>query len=205
LPLAPAQGQPERTDRHGPPDGGPLTQGDFMHRRFFVSGTAMAFALASSPLAAQPLAWDEIAGPDGRYRLKMPRGYRYLTVAAHGGTLHSYVFVQPDKLTLELLDLTFPSPQPNVPTAPAALQSALEQMQGGMQKSWPGSTVLEARPVTLGALTGREFVLAAQGGRVVTVRLYMTPTVAYTQIAVCPAAERSNAAVPEFMGSFRLA
>jgi hypothetical protein len=156
-------------------------------------------------LAAQPLAWDEIAGPDGRYRLKMPGGYRYLTVPAHGGTLHSYVFVLPGKLMLELLDVTFPSPQPNVPTTSVALQSALEQAQGGMQKSWPGSTVLEARFVTLGALTGREFVLAAQGGNVVTVRLYLTPTVLYTQIAACPAADRSNAAVSEFMESFRLA
>ncbi|MGD9880976.1 MAG: hypothetical protein AB7U95_12655 [Reyranella sp.] len=176
-----------------------------MQRRFFASGMVMACALDSAPLAAQPLAWDKIAGPDGRYRLKMPRGYRYLTVPAHGGTLHSYVFVLPDKLTLELLDVTFASPQPNVPTAPAALQSALEQIQGGMQKSWPGSTVLEARPVTLGALTGREFVLAARGDRVVTVRVYVTPTVVYTQIAVCPAAERSNAAIAEFMESFRLA
>lgn len=176
-----------------------------MQRRFFVSGMAMAFALGSSPLAAQPLAWDNITGPDGRYRLKMPRGYRYLTVLEQRGILHSYVFVLPDKLTLELLDVTFSSPQPKVPTTPAALQSALEQAQGGMQKSWPGSTVLEGRPVTLGALTGREFVLAAQGGRVVTVRLYMTPTGFYTQIGVCPAAERSNAAVSEFMESFRFA
>jgi hypothetical protein len=176
-----------------------------MHRRFVVSGMAMAVALGSAPLAAQPLAWDEITGPDGRYRLRMPRGYRYLTVPAQRGTLHSYVFLLPDKLTLELLDMTFASPEPNVPTTPAALQSALEQAQGGMQKSWPGSTVLEARPVTLGALTGREFVLAAQGGRVVTVRLYLRPTALYTQIAVYPAAERSNAAVSEFMESFRLA
>ena len=39
-----------------------------MQRRFFVSGMAAALTLGSAPLAAQPLAWEEIAGPDGRYR-----------------------------------------------------------------------------------------------------------------------------------------
>jgi hypothetical protein len=87
----------------------------------------------------------------------------------------------------------------------AALQSTLEQMQGGMQRSWPASTVLEQRPITAGTVTGREFVLAAdQGSRVVIVHLYMTPAASYTLVAQGPAAERRNPLVAEFMDSFSL-
>jgi hypothetical protein len=86
---------------------------------------------------------------------------------------------------------------------PVAAQ--LEQMQGGMQRSWPASTVLEQRPITAGTVTGREFVLAAdQGSRVVIVHLYMTPAASYTLVAQGPAAERRNPLVAKFMDSFSL-
>ena len=176
-----------------------------MQRRLVLSAAAAAFGSGARPVAAQQVVWDEVAGPDGRYRLKIPKGYRYLTVPGHGAVLHSYVFMLPDKLTLKLLDVAFASPQTTVPVGAAALQSALEQMQGGMQRSWPASTVLEQRPITTGAVTGREFVLAAdQGSRVVIVRLYITPAASYTLVAQGPVAERRNPFVAEFMDSFRL-
>ena len=42
----------------------------------------------------------------------------------------------PDKFTLELLDVAFASPQTNIPAGAAALQSALEQMQGEFMDSF---------------------------------------------------------------------
>ena len=175
-----------------------------MQRRIFVSGAAFAAAaLVGSPggAQAQQVVWEDVASADGRYRLKMPKGYRYMTVPGHGGVLHSYVIMLADKFILEFLDVSLPTPASPVPTDPAALQLALQQAQGGMQKSWPGSTVIEQRPVTTGPLTGREFVFAAQGDRIVIVRMYLTPVAAYTQVAQGPAAERKNPLITQFMDS----
>jgi hypothetical protein len=173
-----------------------------MRRRVFISGAAGTLVAAPGLAQAQQVVWEDAASADGRYRLKIPTGYRYLTVPAHGGTLHTWVVMLPDKFILEFLDMGFDSPRTSVPTTAAALQSALEQMQGGMQKSWPGSTVLDQRPITTGSVAGREFVLATdQGSRVVIVRLYLTPRAVYTQIAQGPAAERRNPVIAQFMDS----
>jgi hypothetical protein len=99
------------------------------------------------------------------------------------------------------MDVAFASPMSTVPTDPAAIQSALQPAQGGMQKSWPGSTVIEQRPITTGPLTGREFIFAAQGDRIVIARMYLTPMAAYTQVAQGPAAERGNPLITQFMDS----
>jgi hypothetical protein len=58
-----------------------------MHRRIFMAAgvAAAGLAAASAPAQAQQLGREEITGPDGRYKLKMPRGYGYLHVAGHGG------------------------------------------------------------------------------------------------------------------------
>lgn len=177
-----------------------------MKRRVFVSGAAGATgaALVAGPglAQAQQVAWEDVASADGRYRLKVPKGYRHLTVPAHGGTLNSWVVMLPARFVLEFLDMAMATPNPAFPKTPAALQSALEQMQGGMQKSWPGSTVLDQRPITTGSLTGREFTLSAdQGSRVVIVRAYLAPLGVYTQIAQGPAAERRNPVIAQFLDS----
>src|SRR6478609_543626 len=124
-----------------------------MQRRIFIAAGiagAAAAGLAGTyvPAQAQQLTWEDISGPGDRYRLKMPRGYRYLHVPTHSGTLNSYVYMLPDKVTLELLDVVPASPHP-VPTGDA-LTTALEQAQGGMMKSWPGSTVKEQRQIVTG-------------------------------------------------------
>ncbi|MDI1287165.1 MAG: hypothetical protein PSV46_22465 [Reyranella sp.] len=176
-----------------------------MQRRVFVSAAAGA-ALVGSPggAQAQQVVWEDVASANGRYRLKMPKGYRYLTVPGHGGVLHSYVVMLPDRFILEFLDVALANPVSTIPTDPAALQAALQQVQGGMQKSWPGSTVIEQRPITTGPITGREFVFAAdQGSRVVIVRMYLTPTATYTQIVQAPMADRQNPVTTQFMDSLR--
>jgi len=131
----------------------------------------------------------------------MPKGYRYLTTAAHGATVHSYVAMLPDRIVLELLDVVGLHPQAPEGTALAA---ALEQMQGGMLKSWPGAKVVEQQPVTTGPLTGRQFALAADGNtRFVIARIYMAPGAIYSQIAQGPAAARSNPMIEQFVDSLR--
>jgi hypothetical protein len=177
-----------------------------MHRRrFMMTGVAAAagsgLAAAPGPAGAQQLGWEDITGPGGRYRLKMPRGYRYLHVPGHGGSVSSYVYMLPDKVALELMD--FVPANPHAVPSGAALPTALEQAQGGMMKSWPGSTVREQREITTGQLTGREFVLAAPGDRFVRVRLYLTPTAVYSLIAQGPMTGFGSPMVAEFFASLR--
>ena len=178
-----------------------------MHRRrFMVTGAATVVGAAAGLLGAATPAraeavWVAVSGPGNRYRLKMPLGYRYLQVPTHNGTLNSYVYMLPDKVTLELLDVVPASPHP-VPSG-AALATALEQAQAGMMRSWPGSTVREQRQIETGPLTGREFVLAAAGDRFVRARFYLTPAAIYSQIAQGPMSELGNKLVGQFFDSLR--
>ncbi|TAJ97478.1 MAG: hypothetical protein EPO10_04150 [Reyranella sp.] len=172
-----------------------------MHRRLFVTaGAAVGLIGVSTPGRAE-VVWVAVSGPGNRYRLKMPLGYRYLQVPTHSGTLNSYVYMLPDKVTLELLDIVPASPHP-VPSG-AALATALEQAQGGMMKSWPGSTVREQRQIQTGPLTGREFVLAAAGDRFVRARFYLTPEAIYSQIAQGPMSQLGSPLVAQFFDSLR--
>lgn len=166
-----------------------------------VAATAGAGLIVSFSPARAEAVWVAVSGPGNRYRLRMPLGYRYLQVPTHNGTLNSYVYMLPDKVTLELLDVVPANPHP-VPSG-AALVTALEQAQAGMMKSWPGSTLREQRPVETGPLTGREFVLAAAGDRFVRVRLYLTPQAVYSQIAQGPMAQLGSPLVAQFFDSLR--
>lgn len=172
-----------------------------MQRRLFVAAGAAVGLFAGSATGRAEAVWVAISGPDNRYRLKMPLGYRYLQVPTHSGTLNSYVYMLPDKVTLELLDVVPASPHP-VPSG-AALVTALEQAQAGMMKSWPGSTVREQRQIETGALTGREFVVAAAGDRFVRARLYLTPQAVYSQIAQGPMSQLGSPLVAQFFDSLQ--
>ena len=176
-----------------------------MQRRVFLLSAAAGTALVAGPGVpqAQQIVWEEVASADGRYRLKIPRGYRYLTTPAHGGTLHSYVSMLPEGFTFEFLDLGFTSLKPRVPSDPAEVQSFAENSLSGLQKSWPGSTVLEQRPVTAPPFIGREFTFATAADRVAIVRLYFTPAASFTQVAQAPLAQRGNPLIAQFMDSLR--
>jgi hypothetical protein len=152
--------------------------------------------------SAQQAEWESISGPDGRYRLTMPNGFHRSRVAGHGATVHSYVTLLPGRFVLEFVDVSFDNPH-SIPQG-AALAAALEQMQGGMQKSFPGATLVEQGPMTTGPLAGREFVLSTDGGnRFVRVRLYLTPTAVYTATVQGPVAERQNPMIGQFLESIQ--
>ena len=151
-----------------------------MNRRIFMTAGAAVGLFGASTAARAGAIWVAVSGPGNRYRLKMPLGYRYLHVPTHDGTLNSYVYMLPDKVTLE-------------------------QAQGGMMRSWPGSTVQQQRQIETGSLTGREFVLAAAGGRFVRARLYLTPAAVYSQVAQGPMSELGNPLVTQFFDSLRFA
>ncbi|WP_425067140.1 hypothetical protein [Reyranella sp.] len=172
-----------------------------MKRRIFMAVGAAAGLLGASASARANAIWVTVSGSDNRYRLKMPLGYRYLQVPTHSGTVNSYVYMQPDKLTLELVDVVLATHN-QIPTG-AALTKALEEAQGGMMKSWPGSTVQEQRQIETGPLTGREFVLSVPGNRFVRARLYLTADAVYSQVAQGPAAELGSALVVQFFESLR--
>lgn len=172
-----------------------------MNRRNFIAAGAAAGLFGASIPARAEAVWVAVAGPGNRYRLKMPLGYRYLQVPTHDGTLNSYVYMLPDKVTLELVDVV-PATPPSVPSG-AALATALEQAQGGMMKSWPGSTVRDQRQIETGPLTGREFVLATAGDRFVRARLYLTPQAVYSQIAQGPMAQLGSPLVAQFFDSLQ--
>lgn len=174
-----------------------------MRRRAFVAGAlGVAMVAGGGAASGQPAAWESISGPDGRYRLKMPNGYHRSQAAGHGATVHSYVTLLPGRFILEFVDVSFDAPH-SIPEG-AALSSALEQMQGGMQKSFPGSSVIEQKPITTGALVGREFALSSDGGnRFVRARLYLTKVAVYTATVQGPAAERQNPMVGQFLESIQ--
>lgn len=179
-----------------------------MQRRLFMTAgavTAASVALVASTGAtrAQQVTWEDIYGPDGRYRLKMPKGYRYLHLHANSGTLHSYVYMLPDKVVLELMDAV-PETLPHIPTG-AVLTTALEQMQGGMMKSWPGSTLRDQRQIVTGPFTGRDFTVAAAGDRFVRARIYITRAALYTQVAQGPMSELGSPMIAEFFDSLSFA
>ncbi|MBP6770625.1 MAG: hypothetical protein KA171_22810 [Reyranella sp.] len=173
-------------------------------RHFMMTGIAAAAGaglIAPATTARAEAVWVAISGPDNRYRLRMPLGYRYLQVPTHNGTLNSYVYMLPGRIALELLDVVPASPHP-VPSG-AALVTALEQAQAGMMKSWPGSTVREQRQIETGLLTGREFVVAAAGDRFVRARLYLTPQAVYSQIAQGPMSQLGSPLVAQFFDALR--
>ncbi len=178
-----------------------------MQRRGFVSGAAVAGAalVGSAGLArAQQIVWEDVASADGRYRLKMPKGYRYMTVPAHNSVLHSYVTILPERFIFEFLDVLFVGIQSKITEEKFKEPSAGAEAAAGLQKSWPGSTLLERRWVTQGPAYGWEFVFSTdQGSRFVIVRMYLTLNASYTQVVQGPMADRQNPAITQFMESLR--
>ena len=173
-----------------------------MQRRGFVSGAA-ALCVGGTALAQQ-IAWEDVTSADGRYRLKMPKGYRYMTVPAHNGVLHSYVTILPDRYIFEFLDVLLVGVQSKITEEKFREPSAGAEAAAGLQKSWPGSTLLEQRWIMLGPAFGWEFVFGTdQGSRVVIVRSYLTLAASYTQVVQGPAAGRQNPATTQFLDSLR--
>jgi hypothetical protein len=178
-----------------------------MRRRDLTLGAAgAALVLSSGGARAQQVVWEEVTAPDGRYRLQLPSGYRYLTVPRHdGGAVNSFVATLPGGLVLELMEVTLVGQEAHFPASAAELQSRLVQIQGGIQKSWPGSTVVEQRPIELGSVTGREFVLGReQDRRIVFVRVYFAREAIYTQVAQGIGVDPRNPTIAQFMNSLRL-
>ncbi|MCW5736387.1 MAG: hypothetical protein KIS73_19825 [Enhydrobacter sp.] len=172
-----------------------------MRRRELMVGTFGMLFLATVEAAGQQ-AWEEITGPEGRYRCRLPGDVHRIRAAGHGVTMITYVTVLPGRFAFEFVDVGFDSPHQVLQGA--ALATALEQMQGGMQKSFPGSTLVDQRPIMTGALAGREFVLSTDGGsRFVRTRLYLTSSAAYTATVQGPAAERQNPVVAQFIDSIQ--
>ena len=184
-----------------------------MRRRVFVATAAAGAALLPGrgiPQAraqAPAPAWEDIVGPGGLYRLRMPKGYRFLAnPRPDGGTLRQYTFTFADRVLLDFMVTDFVGNEAHLPAPPAELAKRLVAIQGGMEKSWPGATVLEQGPIQLGAVPGRRFVLGVeQCSGVLSARVYFSPKALYVQVAHAPAGERQDPAIALFMDSLSLA
>jgi hypothetical protein len=178
-----------------------------MHRRGFVASAAsagVAAVMGPAGVRAQQFVWEDVASADGRYRLKMPKGYRYMTVPAHNGVLHSYVSILSDRFILEFLDVLLVGVQSKITRESAQEPSSRADAAAGLQKSWPGSTLVEQRWITLGPAYGYEFVFSTdQGSRFVLARMYLTLTASYTQIAQGPTADRQNPITSQFLDALQ--
>jgi hypothetical protein len=179
-----------------------------MQRRGFIAGAAgVSIISGSGSLGAQPVVWEETVDPDGRsYRVQMPKGNRYAALPRpDGGTVRQYSFVVANKFGLDFLVTSFVGNESGLPAAAAQVPARLEAIQGGMQRAWPGSTVLEQEPIQLGSAQGRSFVLAVDQGRgILMARLYYTSQALYSQTAHAGLEERQNPAILQFMNSLRL-
>jgi hypothetical protein len=180
---------------------------DIMKRRLFIACAATPLiSSGSGPLSAQTEEWNEVIDPDGRYRLQMPKGFRYVALPRpDGGTMRQYSFVVAGKFGLDFLVTSFVGTESGLPAAAPQVPARLEAMQGGMQRSWPGSTVIEQQPIQLGSVQGRSFVLAVDQDRaVVMVRLYYSSHALYSQTVHAFTDGRQDPTIAQFMNSLRL-
>lgn len=172
--------------------------------------SAIALLLGASgaagvgPARAQSLDWEAIAGHDGRYSFEMPKGYRYVTARkADDDTLRQYLFRwNGGGLDFGIYDQSQVFGASNMPMD---LGVILKNMQGVVQKRWPGSTVLQQSEAQLGPAQGRAFTLSVdQGQAVVVVRVYYSNARLYEVLALVPAAEQNGPVVTRFMNSVRI-
>jgi hypothetical protein len=117
-----------------------------------------------------------------------------------------YNITTADKVALDFTVADFVGNEAHLPVSPAELAARLVAIQGGMDKSWPGATVLEQAPIELGVTPGRRFLLSVEQGRgIVAVRVYFGAKVTYSQTAQAPVEARENPAIAQFMDSLELA
>ena len=160
-------------------------------------------AAAPQPAAPPPIEWEDIVGAEGRYRLQMPDDYQYLEAQPEPGgpMFHQYSVAYPGRFGLQLMINDRSGP----PDEAADVAARLLEMQADLQRSWPGATVLEQKPIQLGSVPGRTFTLSVDRGQsVVMVRLYYTEQALYTQLCVAPITHRKDPAVIRFFDSLRV-
>lgn len=176
-----------------------------MKRRDLMAWAAIGGAgLVAGPARAQSLTWEEVAGPNGRYRLEMPKGYRHRTVPQAGrGTRQSYLIELGGNFAMELMIYDYEQNDQDRP--PDDLYSQLLAAESLVKRRWPGARVLEQKDLQLGPAQGRGFVLAIDGGqKVLAARIYYLNARLYEQVAIVPAADRNSPVLARFMNSLSI-
>ena len=128
-----------------------------MKRRDLMAWAAIGgVGLVAGPARAQSLTWEEVAGPNGRYRLEMPKGYRHSTVPQAGqGTRQSYLVELGGNFAMELMIYDYEQNDQDRP--PDDLYSQLLAAESLVKRRWPGARVLEQKDLQLGPAQGRGF------------------------------------------------
>lgn len=175
-----------------------------MRRRSFALGLS-GLALVSTPgaLQAQAVEWEEIVGPEGQFRLQMPKGYKVVSGMQAAGMTTQYQIAFPSGFGLEFGVTELKNESPLDPTLQ---EDHLHRAFDAMQRRWPGSTFLEREDVWLGSARGLAAVLSVQKNTgVLIVRSYATVPRLYTQIVLARNDERENPVIDRFLNSLRLA
>ena len=175
-----------------------------MQRRSLLVSMFVA-AASTGTVQAQQLAWQTIAGAEGRYSFDIPTPIRQTqSTGAFDSIIRQYLFEWGSGRYG--LDMTIIELDPRDPDHPATdVGVLLKNGQSNVQKRWPGSTVLQQGEISLGPAQGRAFKLSLEGGRLVlTGRVYFLNARLYLQIALTPPEEQSSAAVMRFMDSLRI-
>jgi hypothetical protein len=154
-------------------------------------------------LYAQGLEWEEIVGPEGQYRVEMPKGYKYETGPGGGGRAQQYRIAYPSGFGFEFAVTDLDNDNPLDPTVQ---EDHLRLAMEAAQQRWPGSTVVEQEPLWLGPARGRSMVLSVQKNTgVLIMRVYVTlPRRLYAQLVLARNDERNNPAIDRFLNSLRL-
>lgn len=174
-----------------------------MRRRSFALGLS-GLALVSTPgaLQAQAVEWEEIAGPEGQFRLQMPKGYKVVSGMQAAGMTTQYQIAFPSGFGLEFAYTDLKNENPLDPTLQEDhLRRALE----ALEQRWPGATYLEREDVWLGSARGMAIALSVQKNTgVLLARCYVTVPRLYAQIVLARNDERENPVIDRFLNSLRI-
>ena len=174
-----------------------------MRRRSFALGLS-GLVLLSAPgaLRAQGIEWEEIVGPEGQFKVQMPKGYKTVSGPQAAGMMHQYRIAFPSGFGLEFAYTDLKNDNPLDPTAET---DHLKRALDALQQRFPGATVLEQDDVWLGQARGRSIVLSVQKNTgVLIARVYATVPRLYAQIVLARNDERQSPVIERFLNSLRI-
>jgi hypothetical protein len=175
-----------------------------MRRRSFALGLS-GLALVSTPgaLQAQAVEWEDIVGPEGQFRVQMPKGYKSVSGPQAAGMMQQYRIAFPSGFGFEFAVTQLKNESPLDPTLQ---EDNLRRAMDDLQQRWPGATYLEREDLWLGSARGLGVVLSVQKNTgVLIARCYVTVPRLYAQIVLARNDERENPVIDRFLNSLRIA
>ena len=165
-----------------------------MKRRLLL---ATPFLLAAARAKAQ--AWTEYRTDDGRFRVQLPAAPAVqkstITVAANETAPTVEAVARAPGVTYQVLAIAYPRRI----AQQASTDITLDHFRNNLAA---GHTYRNEKPVTLGRVAGREFLLVEQGGRNVAVRLFWSRATLYSLMVSGAAGIEARPETRRFLESF---